>query len=144
MYAYLDRPIATLDEGGKILVWAMRQWMAAVSKRSCPVAALGKALADRGLMPALAPFHRVMGLLATHARQDLPFASFCAPHVAEGEALVLTLISDCRRPRAHTLDTTLFLLMGEECRHPMQDAILQLGDALDRVGLLPAIPAPLA
>ena len=42
MYAYLDRPIATLDEGGKILVWAMRQWMAAISKRSCPVAALGK------------------------------------------------------------------------------------------------------
>ena len=46
MYAYLDRPIATLDNGSKILVWAMRQWTAAVEKRSCPVAALGKSLAD--------------------------------------------------------------------------------------------------
>lgn len=144
MYAYLDRPIATLDNGSKILVWAMRQWTAAVEKRNCPVAALGKSLADRGLMAALAPFHRTMALLATHARQELPFSSFCAPLVAEGEALVLTLIADGRGARAHTVGTTLFLLMGEDSRHAMHDAILQLGDALNRAGMLPSVPASLS
>ena len=144
MYAYLDRPIATLDNGGKILVWAMRQWTAAVEKRSCPVAALGKPLADKGLMAALAPFHRMMGLLATHARQELPFSAFCAPLVAEGEALVLSLIADGRGAHAHRVSTTLFLLMGEESRHAMHDAILQLGSALDRAGMLPSVPASLS
>ena len=144
MYSYLDRPIASLDEGGKVLVWAMRRWVVAVEKRTCPVAALGMALSERGLMPALAPFHRVMGLLATHARQDLPFSPFCSPHVSEGEAVLLAVISNCRGPRAHTLETTLFLLVGEEGRASMHDAILQLGEALDRAGMLPAVPAPLA
>ena len=132
------------DEGGKVLVWAMRRWVVAVEKRTCPVAALGMALSERGLMPTLAPFHRVMGLLATHARQDLPFSPFCSPHVSEGEAVLLAVISNCRGPRAHTLETTLFLLVGEEGRASMHDAILQLGEALDRAGMLPAVPAPLA
>ena len=144
MYAYLDRPIATLDQGSKILIWAMRQWTATVEKRGCPVAALGKSLADRGLIAALAPFHRMMGLLATHARQDLPFTTFCAPLVSEGEALVLALVADGRGPRAHTVGTTLFLLTGEDGRHAMHDAILQLGHALDRAGMLPSVPASLS
>lgn len=143
MYAYLDRPTATLDEGGKILVWAMRQWTAAVGKRSCPVAALGKTLAARGLISTLAPFHRVMSLLATRARQDLPFAPFWNPLVAEGEALLLTLVSDCRGARAHTLETTLFLLIEAEARDMMHDALLSLGEALDGVGMLPSATAPL-
>ncbi|OCC23005.1 hypothetical protein MB02_13810 [Croceicoccus estronivorus] len=144
MYAYLDRPIASLDEGGKVLVWAMRRWVAAVEARMCPVAALGGALAERGLVPALAPFHRMMGLLSTHARQDLPFAPFCCPDVAEGEALVLAILSQIRGPRADTLETTLFLIAGEGCREPLHDAVLQLGEALDRAGMLPSVPAPLS
>ena len=144
MYAYLDRPIATLDEGSRILIWAVRRWVAAVERRTCPVAALGSALADRGLVPALVPFHRVMGLLATHARQDLPFANFSNPLVSEGEAVLLAMVSDCRGPRAHRLVTTLFLLAGDEGRDALHDAVMQLGDALHRVGMLPGVPARLS
>ena len=47
MYSYLDRPITNLDEGGKVLVWAMRRWVCAVEAKSCPVAAISKALSGR-------------------------------------------------------------------------------------------------
>jgi hypothetical protein len=144
MYAYLDRPITSLDEGGKVLVWAMRKWVSAMEARSCPVAALGKALAPRGLMPALAPFHRMMALIGCHSRQDLPFAPLCYTSLEEGEALLLAILSQSRGPHALALETTLFLLVGEENSAALHDAVLQLCEALDKAGMLPAVPASLS
>lgn len=141
MYAYLDRPVSALDEGGRVLTWGMRRWVRALEDRQCPVAALGSAFARRELMPALAPFHRVMSVLSYHARQPLSFAPLCCPHVAEGEALLLAVIGSCRTRSPRMLEDTLNLLVEDAHHDTLHQAMHQLAEALARKAMLPAQPA---
>lgn len=140
MYAYLDRPVSALDEGGRVLTWGMRRWVRALEDRQCPVAALGAAFARRELMPALAPFHRVMSVLSYHARQPLSFAPLCCPNVSEGEALLLAVIASARTHPPRVLDDTLNLLVDEERHSCLREAMQQLAEALATKAMIPAQP----
>lgn len=141
MYAYLDRPVSALDEGGRVLTWGMRRWVRALEDRQCPVAALGSAFARRELMPALAPFHRMMSVLSYHARQPLSFAPLCCPHVTEGEALMLAVIASARAQPQRVLDDTLSLLVDDARHACLREAMLQLVEVLAAKAMIPARPA---
>ena len=43
MYAFLDRPVQSLNRGGQLLIWAMRHWVRAASAGRCPCGDIGPA-----------------------------------------------------------------------------------------------------
>ena len=142
MYSYLDRPVTTLDAGGRLLVWAVRRWLTASQQRFCPIDAIGPAFSRYGLIPALAPFHRAMILLSARTRQQLNFAPLYCMRIAEGEALLLVLVASCLTRPASALQQTLALLIEADAAAEMGAVLPQLAQAMSSAALLPQIPAP--
>ncbi|QNE04541.1 hypothetical protein [Croceicoccus marinus] len=132
MYRFLDRHLADLDEGARITVDAVRKWVTAVAERKCPADAVAPLFLDRRLIGAMAPFHRALTLLAVYGRMQLGFARECCPVVAEGEALLLSLLdrtSDRRR--------TCLAAVNEPYVEALQQAVMELEAAMQVAGLAP-------
>ena len=91
MYQYLDRPVSDLAASEALLVWAMRQWVAAMRGGRCPCAALGPALAARRLAAMLPDFNIAMMLLDREGHAQLQFCSVTCGRVSDDEALLLSL-----------------------------------------------------
>jgi len=123
MYDYVDRPVASLDRGGQLLVWAMRRWVKDRAAGSCPCREIGPAFHVYRLTPALPFFQRSMTLLTGSMRQTLALG---AAHVSEHEAVVLALI---RTLPARNLDDAADiagLLVRAEAAPRLADALRQL------------------
>lgn len=43
MYDFLDRPLTSLDHGGRFLVWSTRSWVQAAGNRKCPASVIARA-----------------------------------------------------------------------------------------------------
>ncbi|MFD1958796.1 hypothetical protein ACFSHP_06325 [Novosphingobium panipatense] len=96
MYQYVDRPLTSLDEGCRFLVWSMRAWVTAIAQRRCPAHVLAPAFARWRMIGGLQPFNRVMVLLNRDALETLAFCPMGCSHVSEHEAVILELVTSLR------------------------------------------------
>ncbi|CAN5384231.1 hypothetical protein BH10PSE12_BH10PSE12_35080 [soil metagenome] len=145
MYDFLDRRVAELDPGGRLLIWAMRLWMEAWGERRCPPARLRSTFRQWRVLPALPHFHMAMMLLARDGRETLPFAPCNCGRVSEGEALMLSLVRAAqdvpgRDLSGGDLETTLALVVTSESVQAMRAALRALTVPLAESGLIPQMP----
>src|SRR3546814_17316622 len=63
MYAFVDRPVESLCNGGRFLLWAMRAWVSAAERGRCPPRMLHRGFAAVNAAGALPDFHIAMALL---------------------------------------------------------------------------------
>lgn len=137
MYEFLDRPVSTLDPGGRFLVWSMRSWVKAMGERACSVNAIAPVFGRWNVIAGLQPFLRVMTLLNRHGLETF---QFCAPqcnHVSEHEAMLLRLICASREARPQALRDTLAMLIEEEGIGDIFVALSDLSQALAKSGMTP-------
>ncbi|MDQ4421596.1 hypothetical protein OOT33_14305 [Sphingobium sp. DEHP117] len=107
MYEFVDRPVTSLDNGSRFLVWSMRNWVAACAERQCPGSRIAEGFARWGMLRGLHPFLRIMALLNRHGLTNLEFCKLGCNHIAEGEAIILGVIASglrCERSLPGTLE----------------------------------------
>lgn len=112
MYAFVDRPVATLSPSEAFLLAAMRRWAAAHRARRCPSAALMAPFAEAGAHAALRHFNMAMMLLVHDGRHPLSFGSPACCRVGDDEAVLLALWRDLAAGRTAAVDATLALLVS--------------------------------
>ena len=134
MYDFVDRPVTSLDGGGRFLIWSMRSWVAALGQRECPAARLAPAFARWRMIGGLQPFHQAMLLLNRDALEPLRFCALPCNHVSEDEAILLALVGQLGGGKTLAARDTLALLIDES----------SLGDALARFADLAGVLAPLS
>ena len=93
MYRYLDRPVGELEPAQRLLVWAMRNWVGALSNGRCPCSVLGAAFDSCGIADALSDFNTAMLVLNGEGVGSLRLAPLCGRHVRDDEARLLTLFA---------------------------------------------------
>lgn len=140
MYLFVDQPVAALGNGARLLLWGMREWVAAIHARRCPEARLLPVFARWSINDALQPFGDMMGTLNLRARNDLAFAPPRCCRVSDDEAVLLALAADidCRSPDEIT--TTLSLIVRTGYVAPMHVAVRQVVSAMAQAGLAPQPP----
>lgn len=141
MYAFVDRPVLSLDHGGRFLVWSVRQWVKAMAEGRCAAAAVGPAFAKWQVMGALAPFHRMLALLNMHGLHNFAVAPAECRHVTEDEAIFLALIHGLEQSQPALVQGTIAMMVEEEHVPAMMDAVTTLGRTLAIMGFLPGEPA---
>lgn len=144
MYDFIDRKVATLDEGGRFLVWAMRNWVFAIAERRCPISVLGPVFMKRGIEAALHRFHMGMMILNREALLTLHFAPLQCSIVSEDEALLLHLFGSVRGDMGGPAGETLALLVEQGSVSSMHRALAGTAVTLAEAGLIPTPPAPLS
>jgi hypothetical protein len=112
MYAFVDRPVESLSNSGRFLLWAMRGWVHAAVKGACPPQALRQGFAVTGALPALPDFHIAMALIRSRASAILALAPMPCPRVSEHEAILLGLWQGIALEDPATAHATLTLLTG--------------------------------
>ncbi|MBT0669396.1 hypothetical protein HT136_13575 [Novosphingobium profundi] len=137
MYQYVDRPLSTLDEGCRFLVWSMRAWVTAIGKRHCPAQMLAPAFAKWRMIGALQPFHRAMLLLNREALETFQFCPVGCDHVSEHEAILLELVSSLRDRGPAPTRTTLEMVVAEDAVGDMLATLGRIGSALAIAGIFP-------
>lgn len=137
MYDYVDRPVAHLDRGPQLLVWAMRRWMRTGGATGCAMREIGAAFQAYRLCCALPHFQLAMTALGSSTREGLVLGGAT---VSEHEALVLALIHTLPRcSAAHACDITGRIVHLEAAPH-LADALRQLALRLFARDLLCAAP----
>ncbi|UKK83150.1 hypothetical protein L7H23_11280 [Sphingopyxis sp. BSN-002] len=91
MYDFIDRPVESLNNSGRFLLWAMRGWTRAAAQGACPPAALHRGFAHVNALAALPDFHVALALLNADAREALTLGPTGCSRIAEDEALLLAL-----------------------------------------------------
>lgn len=114
MYDFLDRPVTSLDHGGRFLVWSTRSWVKAVSERKCPTSVIAGAFGKWDMLQGLQPFLRMMALFNRHGLENFQFCALQCNHVSEHEAIIISLVCALRDERPAALRETLDLLVEEE------------------------------
>src|SRR3546814_16223848 len=94
MYAFVDRPVESLCNGGRFLLWAMRAWVSAAERGQCPPRMLHRGFAAVNAAGALPDFHIAMALLGGEAVETLILAPMPCLQISEDEAILLGLWSD--------------------------------------------------
>lgn len=114
MYALVDRPVESLCNGGRFLLWAMRGWVHAAERGRCPPQVLHRGFAAVDAAGALPDFHVAMALLAGDAARTLLLAPLPCLQISEDEAILLGLWRDFSLGNAANARATLaFLAEGE-------------------------------
>jgi hypothetical protein len=93
MYRYLDRPACDLFPVDRLLVWSMRNWVAAVSSGRCPCSALGPVLTGRGLADMVADFNMTMLIINNEGQARLRFGALGRTTVCDDEARLLAFFA---------------------------------------------------
>lgn len=140
MYQYVDRPLSTLDEGCRFLVWSMRAWVTAIGHQRCPAQLLAPAFARWRMIGGLQPFHRAMVLFNREALETFAFCPMACDHVSEHEAVILELVTSLRDRGAMATRDTLELLVGEDTVGDVLETLSRLGAALAIAGIFPGVP----
>ncbi|MCJ2179219.1 hypothetical protein [Novosphingobium album (ex Hu et al. 2023)] len=137
MYQYVDRPLSTLDEGARFLVWSMRAWVTAIGHKRCPARMLAPAFAKWRMIGGLQAFHRTMLLFNRDALETFAFCSLSCPHVSEHEAVILELVTSLRDRGPVATRETLDLLIAEESVGDMLETLSRLGAVMAIAGIFP-------
>ncbi|MDO7840705.1 hypothetical protein [Sphingomonas immobilis] len=137
MYSFVDRPVDSLSQGSRFVLWAMRRWTSAREAHTCPPHALSPSFQGMGALDALSPFHLGMVVLNCHSRLAVEVAQIDQRRIGADEAVLLALWRDSldasARPRR---DATLVQLLDTRA-----DTAARLFDAaasaLAEAGLAP-------
>lgn len=140
MYAFIDRPVTSLNRGGRLLVWAMRHWVRAASAGRCPCGDVGPAFHKWDLMAGFPHFHMLMSLLNRNATERLRFGNVDCERVSEHEAMILALVSTAREASTEEMRDTVSLFVCKSAVPPVLIALSALGQAMVEVGLRPQPP----
>lgn len=138
MYHYLDRTTASLDLGGRFIVWAVRGWVQAVSRRHCPCNALIEGFTRRNAAEALQPFSMAMAILHCEAREALYFRAPGHSRVSDDEALLLDLFEQAPRRPQNEMREMLGMIVPPTSAPALQIAIETAAAALEAIGLSPS------
>ena len=131
MYAFVDRPVKSLCNSGRFLLWAMRGWMSAVGRGQCPPQMLHRGFAAVNAAGALPDFHVAMALLASDAVETLRLAPPPCLQISEDEAILLGLWRDFSLEGANPIARgALALLAATDSVGPIANA---MGAAIDRL-----------
>lgn len=114
MYDYLDRPVGTLDEGSRFLVWSMRGWTQSMAERRCPPSTLAPGFARSDLDAMLPHFHMAMMVLNRDGLDKLGFGAMGCAYVSEAEAVLLATLGLYATDRVEQANATVALLVRPE------------------------------
>ncbi len=134
MYAYVDRPVESLCNGGRFLLWAMRGWVAAAERRECPPRALHRGFAAVNARVALPDFHVAMAMLASDGRECLALAPMPCARITGDEAVLMTLWRDAAVGDRAALRATLALLVEVDGVAPIANAVVGAAKELAAAG----------
>lgn len=123
MYAFVDRPVESLCNGGRFLLWAMRGWVSAVERRRCPPQCLHRGFVAVDAVSALPDFHVAMALLGSDAVETLMLAPMACLQISEDEAILLGLWRDISLEDAANARATLALLAEGDSVGPIANAM---------------------
>ena|SRR5688572_9792399 len=138
MYEFLDRPVPSLDHGGRFLVWSMRIWVKTTGEGLCPISAIAPAFAKWKMIGGLAHFHKAMLMFSRDALESFQFCPLQCNHVSEHEAIILSLVCSLRDRRPQCIRDTLALLVEEERIGDLLGALSALGRCPDQAAIFPA------
>lgn len=141
MYDLVDRPVTTLDAGGRFLVWAMRSWVKTGSDGGCSASAIAPAFAKWRMIGGLQPFHRAMLILSGGALETIRFCALSCNHVSEHEAILIGLVRSLGGGQAVAAHDTVALMVEEDRVSDCFDAFAGLAAAMGHAEILPGIPA---
>ena len=137
MYEFVDRPVTSLDHGGRFLVWAMRSWVKAMGDKSCPAGAIAPAFGQWRMLPGLQPFLRMMAVFNRNGLENFQFCALPCNHISEHEAIIVSLLCALRDSRPDLVRDTLALLVEEEALGEVLASLTALGRAMDTAGIYP-------
>lgn len=140
MYDFIDRPVTSLDHGGRFLVWSTRNWVNAVCEKICPASVIAGAFRKWDMLPGLQPFLRMMAQFNRHGLENFQFCALRCNHVSEHEAIIISLVCALRDSRPEAVQRTLALLVEEESIGDLIAALSALGRAMDAANIYPARP----
>jgi len=138
VYHYLDRTTASLDLGGRFLVWAARGWVQAVSRRQCPCNALADGFARWNAAEALQSFSMAMAILNCEAGEALYFRAPGHSRVSDDEALLLDLFEQASRRPHNEMREMLGMIVPPTSAPALQIAIETAAAAFEAIGLSPS------
>lgn len=141
MYDFIDRPVESLGNGGRFLLWAMCGWTHAASRGACQPVALTRGFAGVGALAALPAFPTAMALLNRGARERLNLAPMACAQIAEDEALLAGLWRDAALGHETALRGTLALMIDEGSVAPTAQALTAAAERLAEAGLAPFEPS---
>lgn len=141
MYDFLDRPVTSLDNGGRFLVWSMRSWVKAMDEKKCPAGVIAGAFGKWNMLHGLQPFLRMMALFNRCGLENFQFCALPCNHVSEHEAIIISLVCSLRDERPDRVPQTLELLAEEDAVSDLIAALFALGRAMDGAGIYPQMPS---
>lgn len=142
MYEFVDQRVTSLDHGSRFLIWSMRSWVKALTERRCPPSAIGPAFAKRGMIAALPHFHTAMRLLNRDGLDTFRVAPLDCHHVAEDEALLLSLVRALRDDQPDSVRKTVELMVTEDAVVPLLAAFTAIAIQLAEKGIFPEASCP--
>lgn len=137
MYEFVDRPVTSLDHGGRFLVWSMRSWVKAMGDRTCPASSIAPAFGQWRMLPGLQPFLRMMTLFNRNGLENFQFCALPCNHISEHEAIIVSLLCGLRDSRPDAVRDTLAFLVEEEAIGEVLTALTDLGRAMDTAAIYP-------
>lgn len=140
MYDFVDRPVTSLDAGGRFLVWSMRSWVKSLGGSHCPASAIANAFARWKMIGGLQHFHRMMLLLNRDGLEKLRFCSLACNKVSEHEAILLAIVSALAMDRSIQARDTIALLIAEDSVGDLLSEMHALARAMELVSLVPILP----
>jgi hypothetical protein len=141
MYDFVDRPVTSLDQGGRFLIWSMRAWVKSMHDSRCPCAAIGPAFAKSKMIAGLPSFHRMMLIFNRDALETFRFCALECNRISEHEALILSIVHGMRMARPDVVGETLVLVVEEHAVTDLVEAIVALGRSMAVSGIFPGLPA---
>lgn len=138
MYDFLDRPVTSLDHGGRFLIWSMRSWVKARGERQCPAQAIAAAFAKWRMIAGLQPFLRIMALFNLYGLETFGFCQLHCNHISEHEAIIVSLVCSLQDSRPEAVVETASLLVEEECVTELISSLSALGRSLDQADIFPS------
>ncbi|MFZ5700752.1 MAG: hypothetical protein ACOY4P_05295 [Pseudomonadota bacterium] len=124
MYAFVDRPVECLCNGGRFLLWAMRGWAQAVERGTCPTMALARGFTGLGAMAMLPDFHIAMALLNRDGRDKIAVAPMKCLHIVEDEAILIGIWRDLSLGDIDRARATLKLMVSDDAVMPISRTMI--------------------
>lgn len=142
MYEFVDRPVTSLNAGGRFLIWSMRSWVASAGGENCPARVIAPAFASWNMIGGLQAFHRMMLILNRDALEAFRFCALHCNHISEHEAIILSLLVALGEQGPAPVRDTLTLLLGEDSIGDLLGALSELAARMDQAAVYPCRPHP--
>lgn len=132
MYDSVDRPLASLDRGGQLMVWSMRRWMKDSAGGGSACMHICPAFRSYRIADALPQFDAMMVALRDTMREPLVVGGDV---VTEHEAIVLGLLKQISTTAPSEAVKTAGALVTVDGALSLADALNSVGECLIRQGL---------